>query len=119
MNESTVSSPTTDESQEASGAIVRADLILRVSERIPTLPAEDVSLAVRIIIDTMSQALAEARAIEIRGFGSFSLHYYRPMLGRNPRNGEPVALGGRYMPHFRPARTLRARLRKSRAPVRG
>jgi integration host factor subunit beta len=99
------------------GGLTRADLAARLAARLPRTPPDDVADAVRIVLDVMTEALSEARAIEIRGFGSFCLHYYRPILGRNPRNGEPIALGARYVPHFRPGRLLRERLEKSRAPI--
>lgn len=103
---------------EAEG-LTRVRLVDRVAAQVPATPREDVVLAVRVILETMGEALAQARVIEIRGFGTFCLHYYRPILGRNPRSGEPLALEGRYVPHFRPGRLLRARLDKRRAASRG
>ena len=108
----------TEDIEEApNGGLTRNDVIARVMARFPHTPPEDVAEAVRVVLEVMTEALAEARVIEIRGFGSFCLHYYRPILGRNPRNGEPVALGGRYVPHFRPGRLLRRRIEKNRVPI--
>ena len=36
----------------------------------------------------MSQALSTGERIEIRGFGSFSLHFRPPRMGRNPKTGD-------------------------------
>jgi integration host factor subunit beta len=58
----------------------------------------------------MSQALASGERIEIRGFGSFSLHYRPPRQGRNPKTGTTVALAGKYVPHFKPGKELRERV---------
>jgi nucleoid DNA-binding protein len=44
---------------------------------------------VKTILDHMSQSLSTGERIEIRGFGSFSLHYRSPRMGRNPK---PVTL---------------------------
>lgn len=99
------------------GGLTRNDIIARLAARLPHTPPDDVADAVRITLEIMAEALAHARVIEIRGFGSFCLHYYRPILGRNPRNGETIAIGGRYVPHFRPGRLLRDRLEDSRAPI--
>jgi integration host factor subunit beta len=60
----------------------------------------------------MSQVLADGGRIEIRGFGSFSLHYRVPRIGRNPKTGEPVALSGKHVPHFKPGKELRDRVNK-------
>ncbi|ELT98910.1 hypothetical protein CAPTEDRAFT_51873, partial [Capitella teleta] len=48
--------------------------------------------------------------VEIRGFGSFSLHYRAPRVGRNPKTGEAVSLDGKYVPHFKPGKELRERV---------
>ena len=61
----------------------------------------------------MSDALSSGRRIEIRGFGSFSLHFRPPRMGRNPKTGEPVSLDGKYVPHFKPGKELRERVNKS------
>jgi len=67
----------------------------------------------------MSEALANGERIEIRGFGSFSLHYRPPRMGRNPKTGEAVALAGKNVPHFKPGKDLRERVNESRhLPVR-
>ena len=58
----------------------------------------------------MGGSLSAGDRIEIRGFGSFSLHYRPPRLGRNPKTGESVALPGKHVPHFKPGKELRERV---------
>ncbi len=74
------------------------------------LTSKDVELAVKTMIEQMSQTLASGERIEIRGFGSFSLHYRAPRIGRNPKTGESVGLAGKYVPHFKPGKELRDRV---------
>jgi integration host factor subunit beta len=74
------------------------------------LPYKDVEEALRKILERMSTALASGERIEIRGFGSFSLHYRPPRIGRNPKTGESVALAAKYVPHFKPGKELRDRV---------
>ena len=62
------------------------------------------------ILEQMIQSLAKGRRIEIRGFGSFSLHYRAPRIGRNPKTGDQVELDGKYVPHFKPGKELRERV---------
>ena len=62
------------------------------------------------MLERMSEALASGERIEIRGFGSFTLHFREPRIGRNPKTGESVALPGRYAPHFKPGKELRERV---------
>ena len=77
------------------------------------LTSKDVELAVKTMIEQMSQTLAQGERIEIRGFGSFSLHYRAPRIGRNPKTGESVGLAGKHVPHFKPGKELRDRVNRS------
>jgi len=74
------------------------------------LTSKDVELAVKTMLEQMSQTLASGERIEIRGFGSFSLHYRAPRIGRNPKTGESVGLSGKHVPHFKPGKELRDRV---------
>ncbi len=74
------------------------------------LTSKDVELAVKAMLEQMSKTLASGERIEIRGFGSFSLHYRAPRIGRNPKTGESVGLAGKYVPHFKPGKELRDRV---------
>lgn len=87
--------------------MTKSELIERITSRHPQLSNKDIELAVKTILDTMSQALSQGDRIEIRGFGSFSLHFRSPRLGRNPKTGESVQLRGKYVPHFKPGKELR------------
>ena len=77
------------------------------------LSTKDVELAVKLLIDHMSETLSAGQRIEIRGFGSFSLHYREPRQGRNPRTGDAVELRGKHVPHFKPGKELRERVTRS------
>jgi integration host factor subunit beta len=74
------------------------------------LTSKDVELAVKTMLEQMSGTLAAGGRIEIRGFGSFSLHYRAPRIGRNPKTGESVGLAGKHVPHFKPGKELRDRV---------
>tara|TARA_E500000178_G_scaffold4980_1_gene5173 strand:+ start:13669 stop:13938 length:270 start_codon:yes stop_codon:yes gene_type:complete len=77
------------------------------------LTTKDVELAVKLMIDHMAQSLSSGERIEIRGFGSFSLHYREPRQGRNPKTGDTVDLTGKYVPHFKPGKELRERVNRA------
>jgi integration host factor subunit beta len=90
--------------------MTKSELIETLSRKQSHLPAKDVELAVKSLLEQMSNALADGRRIEIRGFGSFSLHFRPPRMGRNPKTGEAVALSGKHVPHFKPGKDLRERV---------
>jgi integration host factor subunit beta len=93
--------------------MTKSELIDRIAGKQTQLSSKDVELAVKAILEYMSQSLEEGGRIEIRGFGSFSLHYRVPRIGRNPKTGTPVALAGKYVPHFKPGKELRDRVNAS------
>jgi integration host factor subunit beta len=93
--------------------MTKSELIERIAARQTQLSAKDVELAVKTIIEHMAETLAHGQRIEIRGFGSFSLHYRAPRIGRNPKTGESVGLAGKYVPHFKPGKELRERANES------
>lgn len=90
--------------------MTKSELIEILSQRQAHLKGEDVDLAVKALLEMMGGALSGGERIEIRGFGSFSLHYRPPRLGRNPKTGESVALPGKHVPHFKPGKELRERV---------
>ena len=70
--------------------MTKSELIALIAKRFPQLVAKDTDLSVKVIIDAISDNLAIGERIEIRGFGSFSLNYRPPRLGRNPKTGAKV-----------------------------
>lgn len=94
--------------------MTKSELIENIAAQQPQLSIKDVELSVKTIIDMMTQSLSSGERIEIRGFGSFSLHYRAPRTGRNPKTGDQVQLTGKYVPHFKPGKDLRERVDESR-----
>ncbi|MCH2058473.1 MAG: integration host factor subunit beta [Thalassotalea sp.] len=93
--------------------MTKSELIEKLAEKLAHIPAKDVESAIKEILEMMAQSLSKGERIEIRGFGSFSLHYRAPRTGRNPKTGEAVELSGKYVPHFKPGKELRERVNAS------
>ncbi len=93
--------------------VTKSELIESIADRYEMLSSRDVELAIKTMIDSMAQVLATGGRIEIRGFGSFSLHYRAPRIGRNPKTGDTVKLTGKHVPHFKPGKELRDRVNSS------
>ena len=94
----------------ALGTMTKSELIEALARRQTHLAFGDVEMAVKSVIEQMSHALSHGERIEVRGFGSFALHYRPPRMGRNPKTGEAVALPGKHVPHFKPGKELRERV---------
>lgn len=93
--------------------MTKSELIERLIQQNHTIPVRNLENAVKDIIEVMSQSLERGDCIEIRGFGSFSLHYRQPRKGRNPKTGEQVSLDAKYVPHFKAGKELRERVDNS------
>jgi len=92
--------------------MTKSELIIKLSAKYPALPAKEIEMVVKSILDDMTRSLAKGRRIEIRGFGSFSLHYRAPRQGRNPKTGVTVSLNGKHVPHFKAGKELRDRVQE-------
>lgn len=90
--------------------MTKSELIEKIAAQQEQLPPRDVELAVKMILEKMTQALVHNQRIEVRGFGSFCLHFRAPRVGRNPKTGDTVELSGKYVPYFKPGKDLRERV---------
>ena len=93
--------------------MTKSDLIELLANQNTQLSAKDIELAVKEVIEHMAESLEAGERIEIRGFGSFSLHFRAARVGRNPKTGQKVELDGKYVPHFKPGKELRERVNQS------
>jgi len=87
--------------------MTKSELIEIITTKQKHLPAKDVELALKQMLEIMSDALAQGDRIEIRGFGSFSLHFRPPRQGRNPKTGEKVEVPSKKIPYFKPGKELK------------
>lgn len=90
--------------------MTKSELIERLADKMRQVPSKDMESSIKEMLEQMAQTLQKGERIEIRGFGSFSLHYRAPRVGRNPKTGETVKLDGKYVPHFKPGKELRERV---------
>ena len=97
--------------------MTKSELIDLIARRQDQVPAKDVELAVNLILETLTEALVVDDRIEIRGFGSFTLHHRKPRIGRNPKTGAAVSLPSKRVPHFKPGKELKESIDASRLTV--
>ena len=93
--------------------MTKSELIEILAQKQTQLAYKDVELAVKNMLEHMATTLANGERIEIRGFGSFSLHYRPPRVGRNPKTGDSVDLTAKYVPHCKPGKEMRERVNES------
>ena len=94
--------------------MIKSELILHLCQRFPDIAEKSVAQATNQLIKLMADSLCDGQRIEIRGFGSFSLHYRPPRKAHNPKTGEKVVTEAKYSPHFRPGKELKELVDASR-----
>jgi len=94
--------------------MIKSELIQEMSAKFPHLQEKDVAESVNMLFELMSETLAHNGRIEIRGFGSFNLHYRPPRRAHNPKTGEKLMTQAKHSPHFKPGKEMRERVNGSR-----
>jgi integration host factor subunit beta len=94
--------------------MIKSELIDKLAAQLTHLPEHEITESINEILALMTHALAEDRRIEIRGFGSFSLHTRGPRHAHNPKTGEKITTKSKRTPHFKPGKELRVRVDHSR-----
>ena len=95
----------------------RSDLVDELAEHFQHLTKNDIELAVNTLLDAMQDALEASHRIEVRGFGCFTVAHRPARIGRNPRNGESVAIPPTRSIRFKPGKALREAVDKPSAPT--
>ena len=97
--------------------MIKSELIANLAAKMTNLPEKQVADCVNQMLELMSEALINNQRIEIRGFGSFSLHHRPERQAHNPKTGEKVVTAPKFSPHFKPGKELRERVDASRATI--
>ena len=95
--------------------MIKSELILAMTQNKSNIPERDVEQCVNNILGHMAEMLKQGGRIEIRGFGSFSLHYRKPRSAHNPKTGKRLLTDSKYSPHFKPGKELKESVNASRS----
>ncbi|MEC9206169.1 MAG: HU family DNA-binding protein [Pseudomonadota bacterium] len=98
------------ESYKTSLPLNKSEFISKLSQKFNSFTFSDIDFSVKKIFEYISQSLYSGERVELRGFGTFSLHEHNSRTARNPKTGEPVALQKRYTVHFKPSKELKRRV---------
>ena len=95
--------------------MIKSEIVNRVAQHINWLSEKDVNEACNYILEYISNALANGDRVELRDFGTFSLHYHAPRRAINPKTGEVVLTDEKYSIHYKPGKKLRQDIDESKA----
>ena len=86
--------------------LTRSDIELSLKKEFPNLSKSDISEAINIILESITEAVALDEKVEIRGFGTFSKKYIRPRKFKNPKTKKISYLGETATMHFKSSKSL-------------
>jgi len=86
--------------------VVKVDIVDMVHEKVGFTKAE-AGEAVEAILRVIKETLQHGEAVQVVGFGSFTVRNKRERTGRNPKTGEEIKINPRRVLSFRPSQILR------------
>ena len=84
----------------------RSDIEASLRKEFPNLTKSEVTEAINVIRESITEAVALDEKVEIRGFGTFSKKFIRPRKFTNPKTKEVSYLGETAIMHFKPSKSL-------------
>ena len=93
--------------------MIKSELVQIIANRNPHLFLRDVENIVNAILGEIIAAMARGDRVELRGFGAFSVKNRPARVGRNPRTGETVDVGEKYVPQFKAGKEIRERINRA------
>ena len=84
----------------------RSDIEFYLKNNISGISKSQLTKAIDAILDSITEAVALDRKVEIRGFGTFSKKVIRPRKFINPKTKKVSYLGETATMHFKPSKAL-------------
>ena len=81
----------------------KTELVEAVAEKMNTTKKE-AEAAVSAFTETVKEALAEGKKVQLVGFGSFEVRERSARKGRNPQTGEELDIPATKVPAFKPGK---------------
>ena len=86
--------------------MVLSEIEKRLADKHPNILKADIRKILQIILSEIFDALKRSQAVELRGFGRFSIVTKKPRIGRNPRDGSKVEVASKKAIRWKCSKTL-------------
>ncbi|MBW2466047.1 MAG: integration host factor subunit beta [Deltaproteobacteria bacterium] len=90
--------------------MLKRDLVEKTADSLDGYLKKDISQAVDIILETMTESLDQENRVEIRGFGSFSVRKRKARQTKNPKTGKVMDIPPRKTLHFAMSKSVKEAL---------
>ena len=95
-----------------SANLTKRDIILSICDQCEGVHQKQVREIVQMTLDTIANALAEGRNVELRNFGVFEVQVRKSRIGRNPNKPDKdVIIPERAVIKFKAGKELRTELK--------
>jgi len=86
--------------------IVKSKLLKELSNNYPNFLKKDLEKFLDIILDEVKKSLNRGERVELRDFGSWSVHRQKARISRNPKTGEKIETPEKKTIHFKMSKKL-------------
>ena len=93
--------------------MVLSEIEKRLADNRPNILRADIRKILQIILSEITVALCRSRAVELRGFGRFSVTIRKSRICRNPRDGSKVEVPSKKAIKWKCSKTLFTLLNKN------
>ncbi len=87
----------------------KTQLIQKIAEN-GNMTKKDAEVALKAVIDAISDGVAAGEKVQVSGFGSFDVKARDARMGRNPKTGEAVEIAASKRVVFTAAQVLKDKL---------
>lgn len=84
----------------------KAELVEQIAKQVGISKVQ-AGLALNVTLDSIRDELKRGGAVQLVGFGNFSVNARAARTGRNPRTGESITIDAVKAPKFMPGKTLK------------
>ena len=86
--------------------IVKSKLLKELSNNYPNFLKKDLEKFLDIILDEVKKSLNRGERVELRDFGSWSVHRQKARISRNPKTGAKIETPEKKTIHFKMSKKL-------------
>ena len=87
-------------------AIVKSKLLKEISDSYPNFLKKDLEKSFNIFINEIKLALYKKENVEIRDFGTWSIHTQKSRNARNPKSGQKIEIPEKKKIRFKMSKKL-------------
>ena len=87
-------------------AIVKSKLLKEISDSYPNFLKKDLEKSLNIFFNEIKLALYKKENVEIRDFGTWSVHTQKARNARNPKSGEKIEIPEKKKIRFKMSKKL-------------